>query len=202
MFSYYIDDRGYHWGHRSLPCRWETLQTLSPFGPSHQDSLWKESYSIFIIALLYFIFFWSDKNDQFVLPLFRVINCVLFVYPSMVYYYIFIWIILYSFWLVCCCSNELIPECFFSLNAETVVTDVALAMFFFCCLEAKGQYCLKYYFLYVAAVFLWIVDLWHRARLIQQCIFFTDIYLLVLFLCRFVLWCLLLIFRGQTGLKR
>lgn len=59
---------------------------------------------------------------------------MLLLYPSIVYNYIFILIFLYSFWLVCCCSNELIPECFFfffPLNAETVVTDVALAMAFF-----------------------------------------------------------------------
>lgn len=136
----YIDEGWqYHWGHRSLSCRWETLQTLSPFDPSHQDSLWNESYSIFIIALLYFIFFWSDKNDQFVLPLFRVINCVLFVYPSMVYYYIFIWIILYSFWLVCCCSNELIPECFFPLMLRLLWLMLHLRWFFFVVLKLKDN---------------------------------------------------------------
>lgn len=70
---------------------------------------------IVFLLLLYCTLFSFDqiKMISLFLPLFRVINCVLFVYPSMVYYYIFIWIILYSFWLVCCCSNELIPECFF-----------------------------------------------------------------------------------------
>lgn len=105
---------------------------------------------------------------------------------------------------------------FFSI-AETVMTDVALVMgfiflfcfFVLCCRlgllcgeEITG--CENVFFLIflVTAVILSIIDLWHGARKwFQQCIFFTDIYLLVMFVFLVCFLCVLLFCGGQTGLK-
>lgn len=100
---------------------------------------------------------------------------------------------------------------FFFSNAEAVVTDVALVMdsiflILFCvadCCARKRILGVFLIFFTVTADILSIIDLWHRARkIILQCIFFTDIYLLVictLFFFWFVLFfmCIALFWRAN-----
>lgn len=79
-------------------------------------------------------------------------------YPYYFWIYLY-YFILYSFWLVWCCSYELIYQSGFVFdvlfpNAETVVTDLALAMmgFLVCLLLSWNKDNIVFYFLYVAAV--------------------------------------------------
>lgn len=100
---------------------------------------------------------------------------------------------------------------FFFSNAETVVTDVALVMGFISLFCFVLQIVVKRreyvpYILYGHSRDL----INHRSvtqskKMILQCIFFTDIYLLVicilffLFVC-FIFMCFAFVFGGQTGL--
>lgn len=78
---------------------------------------------------------------------------------------------------------------FFPLMLRLLWLMLHLRWVFCCCLEAKGQY-LNIIFCTLQAFFLWIVDLWHRARLIQQCIFsLLFIYWFCLLWCFWLLWC-------------
>lgn len=151
--------------------------------------------------------------DLFLVTPVWVINCVLLFYsfsssslPTAFGFYFlilfyFVIIILYSFWFVWCCSNELIgqiPELFFFLpsNAET---DVALVMgfiLFLFCVADLGLLCREEnigcfpYFLKVTAVILSIIiDLWHRARKLFNSVFFSLVFIywsFVFFVCFYV----------------